>query len=53
MLTEYNEAVECYSKAIEVNPPLARIALLKRALAYTELKRYDEATQDLDEVINY
>lgn len=50
MLSEYNEAISCYTEAANKQKPLARVALLKRALALTELKKYDEALTDLNDV---
>ncbi len=49
MLGEYSESVKCYTKAI--NTPLLEVALLKRAIANTELKQYGPAIEDLKKVI--
>lgn len=51
MMAEFDEAVTAYTDAVNLQSPLARIALLKRAIALTELKRYNEAICDLDAVL--
>ena len=51
MMGEYNEAAYAYSQAAKVQDALSGVALLKRAIALTELKRYDEALEDLKLVI--
>jgi len=50
MLGEYEEAVHYYSEAAEKQRVLVAVALLKRAIALAELKRYSEAASDLDTV---
>ncbi len=50
MMGEYNEAVYAYSQASKTQEALIPVALLKRAIAFTELKRYDEALSDLKTV---
>jgi hypothetical protein len=50
MLSEYSEAVDSYTEASVSQKSLSKIAILKRALALIELKRYQEALLDLDSV---
>jgi len=50
MLGEYEDAVHFYTEAAAIQKPLVAVALLKRAIALAELKRYTEAASDLDTV---
>lgn len=53
MLLEYREAIACYTEAIKLKTSLSRAVLLKRAIALTELKHYNEAINDLNAVLNH
>lgn len=52
MLGEYDEAINCYSEAMSKEISVLNVALLKRAIAYIELKNYDEALDDLQALIS-
>ena len=51
MLSEYEEAIRSYTEAVSVQKALVKIALLKRAITFTEIKNYDAAVDDLNAVI--
>ena len=51
MLGKYEEAIHNYSIAISVEANLASVAVLKRGIAYIELKSYENALDDFDNVI--
>jgi tetratricopeptide (TPR) repeat protein len=42
---DFNAAIECYTKAIELNPELS-LVYFSRASAYSNLGRYEEAIDD-------
>jgi len=45
-LNKYEQAIEDFSKAIELNPALAK-AYSNRGIAYSEIHRYEESARDL------
>ena len=47
---KYHEAIECYNKTIELNPKNYD-ALMYRGVDLYKIHRYDEAEQDLNQVI--
>jgi tetratricopeptide (TPR) repeat protein len=47
---DYEKAIECHSKAIEMQPNFAR-AYANRARAYLEMKEYEKAVDDLTKAI--
>lgn len=51
MLGKYEEAVQNYSIAISTEANLASVALLKRGIAFIELKAYENALDDFDQVV--
>ena len=47
ILKKYKEAIECYSKSLEINEFQAH-ANFRRSMAYYELGEYEQAMNDLD-----
>ena len=47
---QYESAIQCYTKAIELNPNFA-MAYNNRGAVYNELKQYERAIQDYDKAI--
>jgi tetratricopeptide (TPR) repeat protein len=50
-LGAFDEAVNCFTEAINREPAIINSALLKRAITYIELKHNEEALADLDTLI--
>ncbi|KAJ3676070.1 hypothetical protein LUZ60_003482 [Juncus effusus] len=46
---KYNEAIDCYSRSIALNP--TAVAFANRAMAYLKLKKYEEAERDCTEAL--
>ncbi|KAJ3676029.1 hypothetical protein LUZ60_003441 [Juncus effusus] len=49
-LKKYNEAIDCYSRSIGLNPTAGAFA--NRAMAYLKLKNYEEEERDCTEALN-
>jgi tetratricopeptide (TPR) repeat protein len=47
---EYKEAIECFDKAIELNPNYA-MAYSDRGIVYEKLKKYERAIEDYNKAI--
>ena len=52
MLSEYEEAIGCYTEAMSKEIGVLNVALLKRAIAFIELKSYDDALEDLQNLLD-
>jgi tetratricopeptide (TPR) repeat protein len=51
ILNRYQEAVDDYTRAIQLNPPYLDAFLQRGTLCYKILKRYEEALTDFDKAI--
>jgi len=48
-MTNYNDAVEDCTKAIEIDPSYVK-ALLRRAQCYNQMEKYDECVRDYEKL---
>lgn len=51
MLSNYDEAINCYSEAMTKEINIMNVGLLKRAIAFIEIKHYEDALDDLQALI--
>jgi tetratricopeptide (TPR) repeat protein len=49
-MNKYNEAIQCYDKALEINPRDAK-AWNNKGLAYADMNKYNEAIQCYDKAL--